>query len=250
MHTAKTIAKNSLFYTAALIIQKLISTVYFWYYSNHLNAGATDLGRLQFAISFVTLFFILSDLGLYLVYVREASKKPENANAYLNTLLVLKIPLIALTSVIIIVAGFLYHAADFTLLFLALIWLTLDNITALFYGALRAHQNLKYESIAVVIYQIVVTIIGVIGVTVFGEPKIVIISLVIGTFLNLLYALWTTTTKLKFKIRLAYDKQIARAIIAYLPGFAVTGIVIKILNSLDVVLIKSIGANYETVALY
>ena len=92
--------------------------------------------------------------------------------------------------------------------------------------------------------------LGLIGVTVFGNPQIIIVSLIIGTFLNMLYALFVMVKKLKFKIRFAYDKQIARAIIAYLPGFAVTGIVIKILNSLDVVLIKSIGANYETVALY
>ena len=58
MHNSRQIASNSIIYTLALAIQKILSTLYFWYYSNNLPGGAQDMGRFNFVLSFVTLFLI------------------------------------------------------------------------------------------------------------------------------------------------------------------------------------------------
>jgi O-antigen/teichoic acid export membrane protein len=113
MHSAKSITANSFFYTSALVFQKILSSLYFWYYSNNLPAGAQDVGRLQFVLSFVALFFIIGDLGLYLVFLREASKSPRSANKYLNTLLTIKLPLMAVASLVILGLSYFYLAIIF-----------------------------------------------------------------------------------------------------------------------------------------
>lgn len=250
MHSTKRIAFNSLFYTGALIIQKILSTLYFWYYSNNLPGGAQDVGRFNFVLSFVTLFFIIGDLGLYLVFLRESSKSPNNANKYLNTLLTIKLPLMALAVLVILGLSHFYLTDNFLLLVLALIWILLDSLTALFYAVLRSRQNLKYESIAVIIYQFIVISIGVVAIKLSGDIIYLILALIIGTGLNLIFAASIVIFKLKFKIRLVYDAPIVKFFLKTLPAFTIAGILVKILNSLDTVLIKQLTDDFRAVAFY
>ncbi|MEK9166093.1 MAG: oligosaccharide flippase family protein [Patescibacteria group bacterium] len=250
MHSTKRIASNSLFYTGALILQKILSTLYFWYYSNNLPGGASDVGRFNFVLSFVTLFFIIGDLGLYLVFLRESSKSPDRANRYLNTLLTIKLPLMVLAILVILGLSHLHLADNFLLLALALIWILLDSLTALFYAVLRSRQNLKYESIAVIIYQLIVIGIGAASIKLSGNIIYLIIALIIGTGLNLIFSATVVIFKLKFKIRLAYDPSIVKFFLKALPAFTVAGILVKILNSLDTVLIKQLTDDFRAVAFY
>jgi len=250
MHSAKTIASNSFFYTLALAVQKVLSTGYFWYYSNNLPGGASDVGRFNFVLSFVTLFFIIGDLGLYLVFLRESSKSPDNANKYLNTLLTIKLPLMALAILVILGLSHFYLADNFLLLALALIWILLDSLTALFYAVLRSRQNLKYESAAVIIYQIIVISIGIASIKLSGDIIYLIIALIIGTGLNLIFAASIVIFKLKFKLRLVYDAPIIKFFLKALPAFTVAGVLVKILNSLDTVLIKQLTDDFHAVAFY
>lgn len=249
-HSAKQITKNSFLYTVALIIQKLLSTVYFWYYSNHLQNGAHDVGRLQFALSFVTLFFILGDLGLYLVFLRESSKHPEKTNSYLNTILAIKIPLIACASAIVFIAGFFLHYADFLLIVYGLIWILIDNATMYLYAVLRARQNLLYESFAAIGAQALVIGFGVTTLILFGNISYLILSLIAGTAINFFFVLALVVFKYKLKIRIKYDACVGAMILKSVPAFAVAGIVIKALNSIDVVLLQKLTLDYEQVGFY
>lgn len=250
MISSKRIAKNSFFYTIALIIQKVLSSLYFWYYSNNLPGGADDLGRFQYVLSFVALFFILGDLGLYLVFLREASKKPKMANRYLNTLLAIKLPLIFIASLVILFITSLWHPENLLLIGLALVFIIIDNLNFTFYAVLRSRQNLKYESMGVIIAQIVVIAVGVISIKLSGQITYLILALIAGTFINLIIVLSLLIFKLKFKIRLVYDSKIIKFFLKSLPAFAISGIIVKMLNSLDIVMLRALSATFSSVGFY
>ena len=85
------IAKNTSYFTFALILQKVISFTYFTVLAR--NLGPEDLGRYYFAISFTTIFAIFIDLGLSNVLTREVAKDEKRTVDLLGNILALKIPL-------------------------------------------------------------------------------------------------------------------------------------------------------------
>lgn len=250
MDFTKRLAQNSFIFTSALFIQKILSSVYFWYYSNNLPGGANDLGLFNYIQSYTALFFIVGDLGLYLVFLRESAKDWSKANQYLNTLLVLKLPLFALTAIVTITTTLISQPANIWLVIAALSWLMIDNLTLIFYAVWRSHHILKFESLAVVIFEIVTMTFGIISIKLSGQIIYLLIALLIGTLGNLTFAICLTVRKLKFKIRLHFDPQIARVFLKYLPAFALTGIIVKMLNTMDVIMLRELTANYQNVGLY
>jgi O-antigen/teichoic acid export membrane protein len=61
MEKIASIAKNTSYFTAALILQKVVSFSYFTILAR--NLIPEDLGKFYFAISFTTIFAIFIDLG-------------------------------------------------------------------------------------------------------------------------------------------------------------------------------------------
>ncbi len=154
------IARNTSYFTFALILQKIISFTYFTLIARAL--GPEDLGKYYFAISFTTIFAIFIDLGLANVLTREIAKSKEQAEKLLANIIAIKIPLtfIATISAIIIVNLMGYSSVVRQLVYLSAICMILDSFTSTFFSTLRGFHNLLYESIASVIFQIIVIITG------------------------------------------------------------------------------------------
>ncbi|MBU4347481.1 oligosaccharide flippase family protein, partial [Patescibacteria group bacterium] len=98
------IAKNTSYFTFALILQKVISFAYFAIIARAI--GPEDLGKYYFAISFTTIFAIFIDIGLSNVLTREVAKyKNWDAQSLLSSVLAIKIPLafLSLLATIILV---------------------------------------------------------------------------------------------------------------------------------------------------
>ena len=250
MHTARSITRNSIFFTGALVIQRIISSVYFWYYSNNLPGGAEDLGRLQFVLSYATLFFIIGDLGLYLVFVREASKKPVEAMRYINAAFAIKIPLFIIAGIATIGSARIFHANTSGLITLAFIWVVLDNIALFLYGALRALQKLQYESIGVLISQLVTVLIGVVSIQLSGDIRFLIYALLVATIINIAFVSFVLLKKFRLRIYPCYDSATVKFLLKSIPSFAAVAIVVKILNTIDIVLLRQFSADYRAVGLY
>ncbi|HRH22094.1 MAG TPA: oligosaccharide flippase family protein, partial [bacterium] len=89
------LARNTSYFTLALIGQKLISLAYFTIYARVL--GPADLGKYYFALSFTTIFSIALDLGLTNLLTREVAKDKASANKYLGAALGAKLLLSAVT---------------------------------------------------------------------------------------------------------------------------------------------------------
>ena len=231
------LTKNTTYYTGALMAQKILAFIYFWFISNDLFPN--QLGQYVFALSFTTMFSIFVDLGLSPVLTREASKNKEQANLYLKNIFGLKIPLAIITFVVAwLVINITGKPAEVRILvYLASFIMLLDSFSLSFWVIFRARQNLKYESIATILVQIIIFVLGLIALKTTGQVKYLMAALLVASIFNFLLSLSLLKLKLKFSLRPQYNPEIVRHFLKIVPAFALAGIFIKIYNTSDSVLL-------------
>jgi len=237
------LAKNTTYFTAALTFQKILSFIFFWYVSNHILPS--QLGQYVFALSFTTLFSILIDLGLSPVLTREASKDRDSANRLLRGVIGIKIPLGLITLIlcwlVILVTG---KAAEVRLLvYLASFIMILDSFSLSFWVIFRARQTLKYESIATILVQMIIFVLGIIAVRLSGEVKYLMMSLLAASIFNFILSSTLLKIKLGFSLKPSWDKELAKYFFKIIPAFAIAGIFVKIYNTVDSVLLGYLASD-------
>jgi len=154
------IAKNTSYFTLALVLQKIISFTYFTLIARAL--GPEDLGKYYFAISFASVFSILMDIGLTNVLTREIAREKNKANIYLGSVMAVKLPLSVITGLIIILAANLLGYGELTkiLIYFSTVCVILDSFTSAFFSASRGFHNLSFESLSSVLFQLIVLVTG------------------------------------------------------------------------------------------
>ncbi|MCX6785582.1 MAG: flippase [Candidatus Komeilibacteria bacterium] len=238
------IARNTSYFTSALVIQKLISFIYFSYIA--VKIGANSLGSYTFALYFTTIFAVLIDIGLSNVLVREVAKFREKSQQYLSAVMSVKVPLAILV----------YAAAALTINFLnnptlvkQLVYLSgvimvLDSFTLTFYAFLRGHQNLKFESIGTIIFQLIVFISGIIIVNLTHDLRVLILAILLASFFNFSYSAILLKVKLGLKFLAKVDKSIVKALLLFTIPFALAAIFTRVYGYIDTVLLNQlIGAS-------
>jgi O-antigen/teichoic acid export membrane protein len=154
------IARNTSYFTTALILQKVISFTYFTLLARYLMPD--DLGKYYFAISFTSIFIIFIDIGLSNVLTREIARDKEKAEEILNAGLAVKIPLAVIVFFVVHLAikTLGYSEQVIQLVYFTSLCIILDTLSATFFAVMRGLHNLKYESIASIIYQATILISG------------------------------------------------------------------------------------------
>src|SRR3989344_3163964 len=87
--SGKTLSKNTIFFTLALALQKLISFGYFIIIAR--SIGVENTGRFSFALSFAAIFAMFLDFGLNQVLIRESARDRETSQKNLANVVGLKI---------------------------------------------------------------------------------------------------------------------------------------------------------------
>ena len=238
------IAKNTSYFTFALILQKIISFTYFTIIARAL--GPADLGKYYFAISFTTIFAIISDLGLTSVLTREIAKYHNQANRLLGSILTLKIPLILINIVAVILFSrfFNYSPLLNTLIYLSLICTILDSFTATFFSVSRGFHNLAFESVSSVIYQIVVLISGLIILKIDLGLRFLMIGLVAASIFNFFYSTIVVWRKWGLDLKPKFDPKLVKLVIKIALSFGLFAIFQKIYTYLDSVLLQMLAGDY------
>lgn len=243
------IAKNTSYLTLALILQKVISFTYFTFLARSL--GPDDLGKYYFAISFTTIFAIFIDLGLINVLTREVAKNEEKAKDLLGNVLFLKIPLafVALLAVGLMINLMGYPAITKNLVYISSICMILDSFSTTFFAVIRGFHNLKFESIASVIFQLIVMIFGLTALY-YGLGLVwIIASLALASAFNFLYSSFILWKKWHIRIFPSYDETLLRMIIKIAIPFGLFAVFQRVYTYLDSVLL-SIMAGDRYVGLY
>lgn len=231
------IAKNTAYLTFAFVGQKILSFIYFTLIARF--AGVEDTGKYFFALSFTTVFSIFIDLGLAPVLIREGSKFKEKINTYLNNILGIKSILSGITflAVIIVINLLGYPPITKNLVYLAAIIMVLDSFHLSFYNTFRAHQNLKYEALGVVIGQFLTLTAGG-AALIFGWPLyFLILAVMINSLFNFFFSFYLAVKKLGLRIRPTLDRGIIKTLFKIALPFAVAGIFVKV-NFFDSVLLS------------
>lgn len=184
-----TLAKNTLFLTAASIGQKAIAFIYFTVIARFM--GVEDTGAYFLALAVITTIGVLDDLGLTSVIIREVARKPEDATRWLRNSLGIKIFTMPVTVAIawLVPSMFGYDADAANLVRLAVLIMLADTLSLTFYGVLRGLHQLKYESLGIFVGQAITTTLGAIFLmTGNGSLAVLIIALIAGSTWNALFS--------------------------------------------------------------
>jgi len=240
----KSIARNTSYFTIALVIQKLISFTYFAVLARNLNPE--NLGRYYFAISLTTIFAIFIDLGLANVLIRETAKDKENAGNYLGNVILIKIPLMFFSILgVIFYINFLHYPVSIkNLVYIALIPMVLDSFTVSFYAVIRGFHNLKYESFGSIIFQLIVFTFGLSALKSNLSLNYVLFSLALASIFNFLYSFYFLSFKIKAHINLKLNKSLVKKIILIALPFAAYAVFQRMYMYLDTVFLSRLAGDH------
>jgi len=237
------IARNTSYFTFALILQKVISFSYFVIIAR--NIGPENLGKYYFAVSFTTAFSIFIDLGMSSVLIREVAKFKNQAQNYLQTIIGLKIILTLLSWLtvfgLINIMGYPQLTKD--LVYLSSLAMILDSFTLVFFAISRGFHNLSFESIAVVLYQFIILSIGSLFLYFGFSLRWLMSSLVLASLVNFIFSASLLKIKWKLKLWPRFDHELTRLIIKMAIPFALFGIFQRFYTYFDSVLLSLLAGD-------
>lgn len=228
-----TVAQNTSFLTAASILQKFVSFVYFTIVARIIGVGNT--GSYFFAITFTTIFTVVADFGMGPVLTREVSKFPERAATYMNTVLASKILFGFFTYLLVIFFTILldYPIPLRSLILLSGITMFFDNLQGCFFSIFRAKKNLVYESIAVVISQVITLVIGTAAILLHAPLIWLIAAYTIPSAIIVFYGAYFVRKVYHIRIYPMFDRQIFRQFLFLAVPFAFAGILGRLYSYSD-----------------
>lgn len=227
----KIIAKNTGWLIFGEILSYTIRFVWIVYVTRIL--GAYEYGKFAFAMGFVSLFVIFSDLGLSLIITREFSQNKEEEKHF-SSILVLKIVLSILTLAIMTAGAFLITKDSFLrqMMFILGIVAILDYFPEIFYSFLRARQQMKYEFFGKIIRSLSLAVIGFVIIFKFPTVRGASFAYLIACALTL-FIIWLFF-HLKFhNIKLVWDSRKWKQILLLAWPLAMVGIFSTIYSQLD-----------------
>lgn len=246
------IAKNTSYYTIALILQKVISLTYFTLIARALSPD--ELGKYYFAISFTGIFGIFIDIGLTNVLTREVARpsleekddKVSVASRYLSAVLTIKLPLSLLSLLLVYMMVHLNSYSDVTvkLIYLSSICMILDSFTTTLFAVARGFHNLIYESISSILFQLVVLVTGLLVLRSGLGLTWLMIALVAASTFNILYSSILVAMKMGIKMRLTADKKLIRTFINISIPFALFGMFQRLYTYIDSVMLSQMVGDY------
>ncbi len=186
---SRILMKNTAYFTAASIAQKVIAFVYFALIAKYL--GVENTGSYFLATSMIMMLSVLEDIGLNSVIIREIAKMKDSASDWLSAVMGWKLITIPLTLVLVyflpIWLG--YNEEVTSLIRLGSIILVADTLSLSFYGVLRGMRRLRFESIGIFIAQLTIALVGsYFIITGKASVQILILALAAGSIVNMLYS--------------------------------------------------------------
>jgi O-antigen/teichoic acid export membrane protein len=120
------------------------------------NLGSLSFGKLSFAISFTSLFLILSDLGVTTLTIREIARDKGRGPAYVGNSATLKLFLSIFTFLVISISiSFMKVPSDTRfVIYLIGACIIFENMGAFFGGIFQAYEKMKYITICEIIEKI------------------------------------------------------------------------------------------------
>ena len=208
--------------------------------------GIVELGKYSFALSFVMMFSVFVDMGIFTVSVRDLSQEPKNAPMYLGNLIVLK----SIISIGIIVIGscltyILPWSQDtFLICFLFFFFIVIDSLSFVLRMVFRSHESFWYEMVSDLGGKLLSISLVVMVIFNHGNLYYVVSSLIIGGIGTFVLGFYFIQRRF-FIIYLRFDYSFCRSILVRSSPLVVSWLFISIYNNIDKILIKYFWGNEE-----
>jgi O-antigen/teichoic acid export membrane protein len=137
-----------------------------------------------------------------------------------------------------------YPEATKMLVYISIIAMNLDSFTAGFFAIIRGFHNLIFESIASVIFQIIVLVFGVSALRLGLDLRWLVVALVTASSFNFFYSYTISSRTLGFLILPKWNSIIIRQIVILTAPFAFYAIFQKAYMYLDAVLLSKMAGDY------
>ncbi len=240
-----TVTQNTSFLTAASILQKVISFVYFTIIAR--VVGVENTGVYFFAITFTTIFTVVADFGMGPVLTREVARHPDRSEQYLQTAFWSKV-LFGILSYGLVV--FFVNILDYpflTKLLVSVSGITMffDNLHAAFYSVFRARKNLIYESIGIVMSQAITLVVGSLALLNHWHLYWLILAYTIPAFLNFIFSAYFLKKTYGLSYRWSFNKDIFKVFLGFALPFALAGIIGRLYSYSDSLLMSKMLSAQE-----
>lgn len=237
---AYSVSQNTSLYTLASILQKAVSFVYFTIIARAI--GVTSTGQYFFAISFTTIFSVVADFGLAPVLTRETAKYPDRADDYLTTVFWAKVLFGIVTYGLVVFAVQLlnYDAALTKLIYVSGLTMFFDNLTTTFFSVLRARRNLLYESMGIVLSQVITMTIGLTAIYSHWDLWTLIAAYTVASFCTLVFAAKSLRRAYAIFFHWRFSGATFKTLLAFAIPFGIAGIIGRLYSYSDTVLMSKL----------
>ncbi|MFH1894733.1 MAG: oligosaccharide flippase family protein [Patescibacteria group bacterium] len=242
--TEQTIFKNTTWLTIGTIISRLLKLVLVIYVARIL--GATEYGKFNFALAFISLFLVFSNLGLPAITVREFAQSEERKKEFYS-ILSLKI-ILSLGVLILIFFSSLFITPDETtrrLIWILTFFVLIDSFYSIINCFFNAYQRMEYEAFGVILNAVITTGAGLF--VIFNFPSVINLSYayLLGSIIVLVFSL--IILHLKFlPFRLYWEKKVWRRFLFMSWPLAAASLFGSILNNTDSAMLGYFGEITET----
>lgn len=233
----QTIAKNTFWLFLGQILNRLLKAVLIIYAARVL--GAEGYGVFSFALSFIMLVMIFSDIGIGSILIRETSKTRDEAerNKYLSTSFYLKIFLLAVcTGLIIVGTVILPNKEAAKLLWILLGLLAFSLLKDYFLALTRALEKMEIEAMNVIIEAAAIVILGLAFLKISPTAQNLSWAYSLGTFIGFVFLLIAFRRYLKITVS-CFEASLVKKIISWAWPFAIVGVISSILSYTDTLLL-------------
>lgn len=211
-----------------------------------------DFGQLLTAVTFVALFGLLTDVGLWTVAAREIARRPHEEDRILGNVFALGIGLSVLAMAATLGVGFLLYADDgHELVRSGLLILVLQMAFTAPWGTTTAYMTAHQRAVPATVGGLLASLaflaaLGVVVAADLGFTGLAIAYLLSGVVNNLVPVFFAIK---RFSLRVRFDREMSRQLMRWaLPQGLVLAIGVLYLR-IDTVLLSLLGGNRE-VALY
>lgn len=240
----QTIAKNTFWLAVAEGVTRFLKLILIIYVARIL--GATEYGKFTFALAFVSLLAMFSDLGISSITTREIAREKTKEKEF-PAVLSLKV-LLGIGSLILILVGSFFVTPDPIIrgiIWILGIYVIVTAFSGIIYAFFQAHQKMEYEAWAKILQALVVTGAGFFVLFNFPSVKNLSLSYLTAAVTALIFILFFFHFKVH-QLRLSFNRAVWRNLLAMSWPLAVGGMMGSICANTDSIMMGYWGQITQT----
>lgn len=240
----RTVFANMSWMLISLIVVSVLSFIWTIVVAKYL--GPSEYGIFGTAISFSSLFYVVSDLGIGTYIIRSISTDLENENKYINNAFSLSLFLSILYLIIVLIVLLVLGWDNLIIMacFLYAIVNVISRLVSVVVIPFQVHEQMKFQAINNIINNVstfalliivIFTSLGLIG---------VLFAYIFSVLISFLYVFFTVR-KHYFNIKFSFNLSCYKELIKCGIPFAIATVFGTIYFSLDMVMITQFVGTYD-----